>query len=259
MKFTVVGANGRMGRLISFLLEEKGFCVFRVDNSEDVCKEGEIQPQMQDLSYEVNINDGVISNIELLKEAPDVIIDFSYHTSIRGILDYATKNGIPLVIGTTGHTQEEKAMIKKASETVPIFVASNFSFGMHVFRQSSAQMASRLCDWECEIEEIHHSGKKDAPSGSAISLAEEIIAQRNNGKIVFNKSAEKSRNCADVGITSIRMAKTIGKHTVILDSGDERITVIHEVTDRAVFAEGAIKAALFIKDKTEGLYGMDSL
>ncbi len=166
----------------------------------------------------------------------DVVIDFSSPAALPSLL----KMGKPLVIGTTGFNEAEKMSIQEAAKQIPILVTPNFSIGMTLLRQFASDLASRVgAEASVEIVEAHNKFKKDKPSGSALGLAEEM------GK--------------DVPIHSIRAGDIIGDHTVIVALKGERLELKHQVQSRSAFAEGALKAAAFLKTQPVGYYTMKDL
>jgi len=263
MRVIVTGACGRMGREICFLLRERGDCVIGVDSclKSALCYDT-LHYAADTVPIEESTNGMILNSLSCIDSdelKADVIIDFSFHSSIKEIAAYAVRRNIPLVIGTTGHTYEEKGIINAASEKIAVFYAQNFSFGMNVVKNMVSKCAKLLEGWECEITEVHHSGKKDAPGGTALVLAQTVVDSRRKGKAVFNKSSQRERLPSDVGISALRIGNTIGKHIVIFSNGNETVTVTHEAHNRKMFADGAVMAAEFIIGKQDGLYGMDDL
>ena len=194
-------------------------------------------------------------------EAPggaDCIIDFSSHLGTEALTGYAVRCGIPLVIATTGQTEEELDMIKAAAEKIPVFFASNYSLGIALLVELAKKTALAMPDAEIEIIEKHHNRKVDAPSGTALTLAKEISAVR-GGEIVCGRSGFGKRSATEIGISSIRMGNIVGEHEVIIGTANQTITLKHEAHDRALFAEGALAAAEFIIGKEPALYDMKSL
>lgn len=189
----------------------------------------------------------------------DCVIDFSHHSCTENLLDFVTANKIPLVLATTGHTAEEKEKIGNAARQIPLFFASNYSIGIALLIELAKQAASVFPDAEIEIIEKHHDRKLDAPSGTALSIADAIreIRPFSVNKIGRNGQGKRLQN--EIGIHSIRMGNIVGEHEVIIGTQTQTITLKHEAHSRALFAEGAIIAAEFILDKEPGLYTMKSL
>ncbi len=192
--------------------------------------------------------------------AVDCIVDFSHHAATRELLAFATAHGIPAVIATTGHTDEERAAIQAAAERIPVFFAANFSLGVALLIDTARQVAAALPEAEIEIIEKHHDRKLDAPSGTAIAIARALCEVRPDATIVTGRSGYGKRTPSEIGIHAIRMGNIVGEHEVIIGTPNQTITLKHEAHDRALFAEGAMAAAAFLSAKTApGLYGMADL
>ena len=196
-------------------------------------------------------------------EAPaaDCVIDFSFHTATSAALSFAVKKCIPVVIGTTGHDPEEKAEIIKASGKIPVFFASNYSIGIALLAELARKTAASLPGSEIEIIETHHSRKADAPSGTAISLADAIIETRPEMFVKTGRSGFGVRDKNEIGISSVRIGNVVGKHEIIISTPTQTLTLTHEASSRSVFAEGALAAARFITshDLKPGIYDMNDM
>ena len=209
-----------------------------------------------------DINPVVIENVPVyndlsqVKETPDVIIDFSHHAGTKTLLKYATANGIPTVVATTGHTEEELALIKKCATQIPLFHSANMSLGVALLVELAKITAKTFPDADIEIIEKHHNRKLDAPSGTALLLANAIKSVRQSLNFVFGRSGNARRTENEIGIHAVRMGNIVGEHEVILCTPTQSITLKHEAYDRALFAEGAIVAANFVKGRKAGLYDM---
>lgn len=189
----------------------------------------------------------------------DCIIDFSHHTAAGEICAFAVSEGLPIVVATTGHTEEEQQIIRDAAERVPVFYAANMSLGVALLCELAKKVAMAMPDADIEIVEKHHTRKLDAPSGTALTLAKEICEVRPEAFITTGRSGRSQRDKNEIGIQSIRLGNIVGEHEVIIGTGAETITLKHEAHSRALFAEGAIAAAEFIIGKPEGLYGMKDI
>lgn len=189
----------------------------------------------------------------------DVIIDFSHHDGTAALLDFAVTRGIPLVLATTGQTPEEKAMIREASEKIPLFFASNYSLGIALLIELAKKTAAAMPDAEIEIIEKHHDRKIDAPSGTALSIAEALKEVRTDAALHCGRSGQGKRTKEEIGIHAIRMGNIVGEHEVIIGTANQTITLKHEAHSRALFAEGALSAAAFLVGKPVGLYDMTDL
>jgi 4-hydroxy-tetrahydrodipicolinate reductase len=190
----------------------------------------------------------------------DCVIDFSHHDATLDLLDFAKKHELPLVIATTGQTVNERAAISAASETIPIFFAANFSLGVALLVQLAKIAASTMKDAEIEIIEKHHDRKLDAPSGTALAIADAIKTVRPNANYVMGRSGHAKRTPDEIGIHAIRMGNIVGEHEVLVGTNTQTITLKHEAHSRALFAEGALAAAAWLMDhKIPGLYDMNSM
>ena len=189
----------------------------------------------------------------------DCIVDFSHHSCTDALLAFAKKNALPLVLATTGQTEEERAAIEAAAKEIPIFFAANFSLGVALLIELAKKAAAAMPDAEIEIVEKHHDRKLDAPSGTALMLAEAIRQVRPSAYPVTGRSGHSRRTADEIGIHAIRMGNIVGEHEVIIGTPNQTITLKHEAHSRALFAEGALAAAAFIVGKPAGLYTMEDL
>lgn len=237
MRAVLCGANGAMGKLISGLLGAE--IVGRVS------LDGE--------------NGAARTFAELGEQDANVVIDFSHHTAACDVAAYAVKIGAAAVIGTTGHTAEEKAAIRKAAETVPVFYSGNMSLGIAVLCRLAKQAAACFPDADIEIVETHHNRKADAPSGTAHMLFEAVRSVRPNAVEHCGRAGEGRRTRDEIGISSLRMGGIVGIHEVHICTGNQVLTLRHEALSREMLAEGAVDAARFILGKQPGLYGMEDL
>ena len=237
MKAILCGANGAMGKLISGLLGDEVAGRVSLDGENGVAK----------------------TFAELGEREADVVIDFSHHTAAPDVAAYAAMIGAAAVIGTTGHTAEEKAAIRKAAETVPVFYSGNLSLGIAVLCRLAKQAAACFQDADIEIVETHHNRKADAPSGTAHMLFEAVRSVRPNAVEHCGRAGEGRRTREEIGISSLRMGGIVGIHEVHICTGNQVLTLRHEALSREMLAEGAVDAARFILGKQPGLYGMEDL
>lgn len=192
-------------------------------------------------------------------EKYDVIVDFSNPASLNGLLEYAISNNIPAVICTTGFSQEEVAKIKKAGESVAVFYSGNMSLGVNLLIELARQAAKVLGnDFDIEILEKHHNLKVDAPSGTALMIADGISQElEKEPQYVYDRhSYRKKRSSNEIGIHSVRGGTIVGEHDVIFAGNDEVVTISHQAQSKSLFATGAVNAAVFLKDKPPGMYDM---
>jgi len=246
LRVLINGCNGKMGQVLSKEIKE-------TPEVETVC--GFDRVDTGDNDYPV------FTEIENINITPDIIIDFSVPEATFKILDYAVKNSLPVVIATTGFTPEEEEKIKDISKEIPIFKSANMSYEINLMKNLVADLSKKLQGSDIEIIETHHNRKVDAPSGTALMLANGINeAQNGEMEYEYNRHAKREKRPKnEIGIHSIRGGNEAGKHTVIFFGNNESFEITHNVLSRAVFASGAIKAAFFLKERSAGLYNMDNL
>lgn len=204
----------------------------------------------------------IVENVFDLPEKPDVIIDFSHPSALSDLLSYCKINGVPLVIATTGYSDEERSKIAAAAAQTPIFFTFNMSLGINLLAELAKKAAQILgSQFDIEIVEKHHNQKKDAPSGTAIMLAEVINEELGNTKryIYDRHSVRQPRGKDEIGMHSVRGGTIVGEHDIIFAGHDEVITLSHSAQSREVFAAGAVNAAVFLAGKPAGLYAMSDL
>ena len=238
VRVLLVGAKGRMGQAIAAAAEaEDAVIVAALDQGDDLTK---------DIG------------------ACDVVVDFSHPSATDEICRTCLGAGKPLVVGTTGHSDAERALLEKASKSVPIVFSPNFSVGVNALfwlTQKTAEMLGQ--DFDLEILEVHHRLKKDAPSGTAKKLAEILCEVR---KLDYTKNVAHGRegligerSAAEVGVHSIRGGDIVGDHTVIFAGRGERLELTHKASSREAFATGALRAARWSVGRPPGLYSMEDV
>lgn len=247
MNVLVSGALGRMGKEVISCIEKESdlnlICGF--DHVKDFISE----------------NTTVYNKIEDIKEIPDVIIDFSHVHATLEILKFAYSKHIPIVIATTGFNSEQEKIIENYSKELPIFKSANMSFDINLMSKLVSQIAPLFSNTDIEITETHHRNKVDAPSGTAIMLADSInSALGGKMKYVYNRhDLSQKREDNEIGITSIRGGNIVGEHTVQFFGLNDTFEIKHTSYSRTVFAEGAVKACKFIATKSNGFYTMNDL
>lgn len=190
----------------------------------------------------------------------DVLIDFSRPDALDDILAYALPRKMPLVMATTGYTQEQEEKIRQAAKTLPIFKTANMSLGVNVLMNLAKQAASALGGYDIEIVETHHNTKVDAPSGTALLLADGIRdALPDERTYVFGRHGTQRRSKADIGIHALRGGTVAGEHEIFFFGDDETVTLKHTAASRRILAIGALKAANYIVKQSAGLYSMRDL
>ena len=240
------GALGRMGRAVTAAAPEHG------------CR---VVAGVDRVALEADFPIVDVDSIDRITASANVIVDFSHHTAVEKLIPYAKKMRIPIVIATTGHDEEELNAINKLSKSVPVFYSRNMSLGVNLMISLCRNAAAALGEsFDIEIIEKHHNKKLDAPSGTALMIAEAIREVRANAEYVYDRSREmRSRGKSEIGIQTIRGGNIIGEHEVMFCGSCEVITVSHSAISRELFAEGALRAATFISNKEKGLYSMKEL
>ena len=241
------GCNGTMGKVIAASVAKRQDCQIVAGI---------------DLNDTVNQDFPVFSSPALCTVTADVIIDFSHPSVLSDLLAFATHNAIPAVIATTGLSAEQVEQIKMTATQTPMFFSANMSLGVILMVELARKAAVILSDsFDIEIVEKHHNKKIDAPSGTALMLADEINdALGNTKEYVFDRhSVRKRREPQEIGIQSVRGGTIVGEHEIIFAGPDELITLTHTAMSKEIFATGAINAALFLVRQSSGLYSMKDL
>ena len=237
MRAIVCGANGAMGKLICGILGDEVVGKVSIDGENGVAK-----------------TFGDLGMVEC-----DVLIDFSHHTAVADVLNYAKAVRCAAVIGTTGHTPEEKALIDAASKEIPVFFAGNVSLGIAVLCRLVKEAVRFFPDADVEIVEVHHTRKVDAPSGTALMLFNAVKEVRPEAVANCGRSGEGKRTKDEVGIHALRMGNVVGIHEVHINTGNQTLVLKHESGSRAMLADGAVAAARFMEGKAAGFYNMESI
>ena len=230
LRVALIGGAGRMGQAIINVAEREAIAVVaKIDLGDEIAFAG-----------------------------ADVAIDFSHADAATSICDVAIKSKTPLVIGTTGHSTKQRNDIVAASKQIPIVLSSNFSVGVNglfALTETAAKILGN--DFDLEIVEVHHRMKKDAPSGTAKTLAE-ILQQARQTKILRHgrEGIVGERDKSEIGIHSVRGGDVVGDHTVIFAGQGERLELTHRASNRETFARGAVRAARWVIEKSPALYSM---
>lgn len=245
MNILLSGYHGRMGKEIRSLADA-GY-----RNASVVCG--------VDVHIEGNEEVPCFPNFENADGNVDCVVDFSHHSVTPALLAFAVKHRLPLIIATTGHTEEEKAQILEAAKSIPLFFSYNYSLGIALLIETAKTVARAMPEADIEIVETHHDRKLDAPSGTALSIAEALQSVRPELFVHNGRRGHEKRDPKEIGIHAIRMGNIVGIHEVIIGTDTQTITLKHEAHDRKVLAEGALAAAEFLIGKPNGLYGMQDL
>ena len=246
-KVAIVGCNGKMGGFVARAVEENPACevLFGVD------------------AFGTNRYDfPVYAGFDEATQRPDVIIDFSNPAALDGMLGYALQNGVPCVICTTGYSQEQIAQIRQAGKEIAVFFSGNMSLGINLLIELAKQATKVLgSSFDIEIVEKHHNLKVDAPSGTALMIADAISDTLDEEpQYVYDRHAyRKKRSKNEIGIHSVRGGTIVGEHEVIFAGHDEVVTVSHQAQSKEVFAVGSVNAAVFLAKQPAGMYDMSSL
>lgn len=237
MRAVLCGANGAMGKLIDGLLGDQVVGRVSIDGENGVAK----------------------TFAELGDVSADMLIDFSHHSAISDVLSYAKAHNCAVVIGTTGHTPEEKEAIYQAGQSLPVFYSGNMSLGIAVLCRLARQAAASFPDADIEILEIHHNRKVDAPSGTAHMLFQSIRQVRPHAVEACGRAGEGKRRKDEIGIASLRMGNVVGVHEVHICTPSQTLVLRHEAGSRQMLADGAVAAAAFLAGKAPGIYTMEEL
>ena len=256
MRLAIVGASGRMGRAVVALASGDGI--------EIVCAVGttDIGRDAGELAGIGPIGTCVVDGLAAVERcAADVVVDFSAPGATLSLAAIAAAAGSALVSGTTGLGEDALAVLDQASKRVPVLWEPNMSVGVHVLGRLVAQAAAALPEWDVEIVETHHRAKVDAPSGTALRLAEIVRGARPaTTRLVHGRQGKPGPRAADqIGMHALRGGDVIGDHVVHWMGGGERIELAHRATSRNVFAHGALRAARWIATRPAGFYTLDDV
>lgn len=239
----IVGANGRMGKKVFEACQNS-------ENISPICGVDMVENF-------TNPNYPIYSNIKDIEKNVDVIIDFSAPATLDNILDYAVSNCVPAVLCATGYKEEHLQKIEQASKKIALFRSANMSLGVNAIIELVKMATLALNGFDIEIIEKHHHNKVDAPSGTALMLADAVKEVSPEKFYIYGREGiVGKRDANEIGIHAIRGGNIVGEHDVIYCGENETITISHQATDRAVFANGAVRAAEFIVGKPAGLYSM---
>ena len=245
LKVIINGCSGKMGRVLSK-------CVIDDSDLELVC--GISPDNAEDLNFKT------YSNFDNIIEKADVVIDFSHHSALDSVLDYCLKTKTPLVIATTGYNNEELEKIYDASKTIPLLHSYNMSLGINLLLRLVKEASKILNTFDIEIIEKHHNKKVDAPSGTAVMIAntiKNVLPNIENNYGRYGRNAKRKEN--EIGIHAVRGGTIVGEHDVIFAGHDEVVEIKHTAHSKDIFAKGSIVAAKFIVNQNPGYYNMDNI
>ena len=245
MKILVHGSTGRMGKILCELLTSghNGLeLAARVSPEEIADPAACVYSSLAEVDCEV-----------------DGVVDFSHHTAVGGLMEFCMAKNLPVVVATTGHTAEEKAIIAEAAKKIPVFFSANMSIGVALVAELAKKAASVFPEANIEIVEKHHNQKLDVPSGTALLLAHRIQEALTDTVLLVGRHENGKRTAKEIGIHSLRLGNEVGTHEIIIATGAETITLKHEAENRSLFANGALAAAAFLEGKSAGLYSMQDI
>lgn len=243
----ISGANGKMGKVINRCVQERDDC--RVVAGFD-------------LYTEIYSDFPIFAHPSEYTGEADVIIDFSNPAATHDLLEYAKERKLPVVLATTGYSPEQIAYIKECAEEIPVFFSFNMSLGVNLL-VNLAKKATEILggQFDIEIVEKHHNQKIDAPSGTALMIADGINETLSNTyKYMYDRhSQRKKRDKNEIGIHAVRGGTIVGEHEVIFAGHDEVLSLKHQAMSKEIFAVGGINAAVFLVGKEPGLYDMSKM
>lgn len=248
-KILLNGCLGRMGRVIQELARER-------DDVDIIAGVDYMVPEAEVFSFPV------YTNLADVAEDVDVLVDFSNPAALANILAFAKPKGLPVILCTTGYSEEQLAAIEAAAADVPVFTSGNMSLGINLLSELAKKAAEILYPgFNIEIIEAHHNQKLDAPSGTALMIADEItsVLPEKVGYEYDRSSRREKRPVEEIGIHSIRGGTIVGEHEVIFAGPDEVITLKHHAASRKIFANGALNAAVWLPGHPAGRYSMKDL
>ena len=245
IKLLINGCNGKMGQVVSELAKKDE--EIEIVGGFDISKREDEYP--------------VFTKLDEINVRPDVIVDFSIPIATFNILEFALKTNTPVVIATTGFSDEENKRIEEYSKKIAIFKSANMSFDVTMMKNLLKQIAPKLEGTDIEITEVHHNRKIDSPSGTAQMFADSINeALDNKYHCEYNRHEKhEKRDKYEIGMNSIRGGNIVGEHIVQFFGEFETFEIRHTSYSRNVFAEGALKAVKYIYGKQQGLYNMDDI
>ena len=245
MRILIHGSTGRMGKILCDLLTA-GYpgltLAARVSPEETLDAANNVFTSLAEVNCEV-----------------DGVIDFSHHTAVGGLMDFCIAKNLPVVVATTGHTPEEKAVIADAAKKIPVFFSANMSIGVALLAELAKKAASVFPTANIEIVEKHHNQKLDVPSGTALLLAHRMQEVLTDSTLLVGRHENGKRTAKEISIHSLRLGNEVGTHEIIIATGAETITLKHEAENRSLFANGALAAAAFLEGKPAGLYSMQDI
>jgi 4-hydroxy-tetrahydrodipicolinate reductase len=247
LRIILSGCSGHMGHVVASTISERDDCVVVAGF---------------DINSAIKESFPVMSDPKQYDGNADVIIDFSNPSFLPKLLNFAKQRKIPAVIATTGMSEEQIDQIKAASKEIPVFFSANMSIGINLLVSLAKKATVVLSDnFDIEIVEMHHNQKLDAPSGTALMIADGISSElKEKPEYVYDRhTVRQKRSKNEIGIHSLRGGTVVGEHEVIFAGKDEVVTLKHSAMSKQIFANGAINAAIFLAKQKPGLYDMGNL
>ncbi len=247
IRILLCGSEGKMGRAVKNTVEP--LCDMQIAG-------------LVDVSLETDLSKGEFKSFADVSGEYDCIIDFSNPAVLQSELEYAQKSGTPIVLCTTGFSQQQLESVEKASEKIAVFFSANMSLGVNLLVSLCQKAAEILGDnFDIEIIEKHHNQKLDAPSGTALMIANAIneACDQRYHYVYDRQSVRQKRDGKEIGISAVRGGNIVGEHEVLFAGHDECISIKHSATSKEVFAVGAVNAAKFLASKKSGMYSMKDM
>jgi len=258
-KMGVVGCGGRMGRMLVAEIAATEGC--SVAGGSEAPGSGYVNQDIGELAGIGRIGIPIGETVEKLMRDSDVVLEFTSPAATAEHAELAADLGTAMVIGTTGLSAEQGERVREAARHIPIVWAPNMSLGVNVLLSIVEEVAKRLGpDWDVEIIEMHHRGKVDAPSGTALALGHAVAAGRGVALEAVEQRGRDgitgARRTGDIGFAALRGGDTTGDHHVIFAGAGERLELTHRATTRAIYAKGAVRAARWVVGRPRGVYGL---
>ena len=237
MKIIINGAGGKMGHILTDMA-----------GAENVAA-------LVDVAFETGKEPGKFYSLDDFTGEADCVVDFSNHKATQSVTSYCVKRNLPVLIASTGQTDEEMTLIREAAKKIPVFISPNMSVGVALVADIAERVARVFGDCDIEMIEAHHNQKLDVPSGTALMLAKRLQEVRNSSlNVGRHENGKRPEN--EIGIHSLRYGTEVGTHEIIFSNGLETITIRHDAKNRALFAKGALSAVNWLVNQKPGLYGM---
>ncbi|MBQ3763547.1 MAG: 4-hydroxy-tetrahydrodipicolinate reductase [Synergistaceae bacterium] len=237
MKIIINGAGGKMGHILTDMA-----------GAENVAA-------LVDVAFETGKEPGKFHSLDDFTGGADCVVDFSNHKATQSVTSYCVKRNLPVLIASTGQTDEEMTLIREAAKKIPVFISPNMSVGVALVADIAERVARVFGDCDIEMIEAHHNQKLDVPSGTALMLAKRLQEVRNSSlNVGRHENGKRPEN--EIGIHSLRYGTEVGTHEIIFSNGLETITIRHDAKNRALFAKGALSAVNWLVNQKPGLYGM---